>query len=75
MDSMRTNRLVHRWLRIAGTITWSVIGLTFAAFFFDKEIGAARWFAWAFAFTAFLALFWLDTRPGVELVRRELRLR
>ncbi len=75
MEPMRTNRLVHRWLRIAGTITWSVIGVTFATFFFDAPaIGMARWIAWAFAFGAFLALFWIDTRPGVELVRRELRL-
>ena len=74
MEPMRTSRLVHRWLRIAGTITWSVIGITFVTFFLDAPaIGAARWIAWTVAFVAFLALFWIDTRPDAELASRRAR--
>jgi len=64
---MRTNRLVQRWLRAAGTLTWSVIGVTFVAFFLDVQaMGSTRWIAWALCYAGFLALFWFDTRPGVE---------
>jgi signal transduction histidine kinase len=74
MKPMRTSRLVHRWLRIAGTITWSVIGITFLVFFLDvPAIGSARWLAWAAAFVAFLALFWIDTRPEAELSSKRAR--
>src|SRR5947207_1438668 len=35
MSPMRTSRLVFRWLRIAGTITWTVIAVTFLFFLDD----------------------------------------
>ena len=71
---MRTSRLVQRWLRVAGTITWSVIGVTFVAFFLDVQASAlARWIAWACCYAGFLALFWADTRPGIEDTSRRTR--
>src|SRR5262245_44857058 len=72
---MRTNRLVHRWLRVAGTITWTVIGVTFLAFFLDAaDMGPVRWMLWALAFAGFLALFWANTRSEVELAGRRGRI-
>src|SRR5437867_419016 len=63
MDApMRTNRLVLRWLRIAGTITWTVIVATFLFVLEDVPaiLGDAQWILWA-ALSGFLALFWLNT--------------
>jgi signal transduction histidine kinase len=72
---MRTNRLVHRWLRVAGTITWTVIGVTFVVFFLDvSSMGNLRWSLWVLAFAGFLALFWADTRADVEDVKRPWRI-
>jgi signal transduction histidine kinase len=72
---MRTSRLVHRWLRVAGTITWSVIGVTFVAYFVDvPAIGSTRWLLWALSFAGFLGLFWAGTRPEVELADRRWRI-
>jgi signal transduction histidine kinase len=74
MERMRTSRLVQRWLRVAGTITWSVIGVTFVAFFLDvRAMGSTRWIAWALCYGGFLTLFWLDTRPGIEDAPRRTR--
>src|SRR5262249_40253503 len=72
MSAMRTNRLVFRWLRIAGTLTWAVIGITFL-FFLDPApapLGVTRWVLWSAAFLGFLALFLFNTRPFEERERR-----
>jgi signal transduction histidine kinase len=76
MRCVRTRRLVHRWLRIAGTITWSVIGVTFALFFVDvpPQIGGARWLLWSVAFLGFLVLFWVDTGEQADRRARGRRL-
>jgi signal transduction histidine kinase len=58
---MRTAVLVQRWLRVAGTITWSVIGITFLLFFLDVPL--ATGLAWAAAYATFFAGFWLGTSP------------
>lgn len=74
---MSTRRLVHRWLRIAGTITWTVIGVTFLLFFLDVPSLLVRgwtWSLWAAAFAGFLALFWLDTSDEAERRPRGLRI-
>jgi signal transduction histidine kinase len=75
MESMRTNRLVHRWLRVAGTITWLVIGATFLAFFLgDPALAEARRILWGIAFAGFLALFWWHTDPRAERLDRRGRM-
>lgn len=65
MSSMRPGRLALRWLRLAGTITWSVIGITFLFFFEDLPavLEPWSWSLWSAAFLGFLALFWFNTGP------------
>lgn len=65
---MRTASLVQRWLRVAGTITWSVIGITFLLFFLDVPwpVGCA----WAAAWATFLLGFWRQTGTAPVAVRR-----
>jgi signal transduction histidine kinase len=76
MTGMRTSRLVHRWLRVAGTITWTVIGATFLMFFLDVPavLDGGRSTLWALAFAGFLLLFWLHTGPDVEQQPRSWRI-
>lgn len=71
MDLMRTSRLVHRWLRIAGTITWTVIAATFLFVLDDVPaiLGDAQWILWA-ALGGFLALFWCNTDPAERVAAR-----
>jgi signal transduction histidine kinase len=66
MDAMRSSRLALRWLRVAGTITWTVIGVTFLFFFEDEPdiLDGSRLFLWSAAYLGFLGLFWLNTGPG-----------
>ncbi|HLQ37767.1 MAG TPA: histidine kinase [Planctomycetota bacterium] len=73
---MRTSSLVQRWLRIAGTITWSVIGVTFLVFFRGASagLGGCGWLAWCAAFATFLLLFWRGTAPDVAERPRRRRL-
>ena len=68
---MRTSRLVLRWLRIAGTITWTVIAATFLFVLDDVPaiLGDGQWILWA-TLTGFLALFWLNTDPEERLAAR-----
>ena len=68
---MRTSRLVLRWLRIAGTITWTVIAATFLFVLDDVPaiLGGRQWILWA-VLGGFLALFWLNTDPEERLAAR-----
>jgi signal transduction histidine kinase len=68
---MRTSRLVLRWLRIAGTLTWSVIAATFLFVLDDVPaiLGEAWWVLWA-VLLGFLALFWANTEPDERFPRR-----
>ena len=65
MNPVRSSRLALRWLRVAGTITWTVIGITFLFFFEDVPdvLGGASWVLWGAAFVGFLGLFWFNTGP------------
>ncbi len=66
MQVVRTSRVVHRWLRIAGAITWFVIGCAFAMFFVqDPPLADALPIScFATAFLGFIVLFWADTSPS-----------
>jgi signal transduction histidine kinase len=68
---MRTNRLVLRWLRVAGTITWTVIAATFLFVLEDvpEVLGERQWILWA-TLVGFLALFWVDTDPEERVAAR-----
>src|SRR5262245_54862277 len=72
MDApMRTSRLVLRWLRVAGTITWTVIAATFLFVLDDVPaiLGGTQWLLWA-VLGGFLALFWINTDPEERLAAR-----
>src|SRR5262245_12598760 len=65
MFAMRTSRLAYRWLRLAGTITWAVIGVTFLFLLEDvpSVLAPASWGLWSAAFLGFLGFFWWNTGP------------
>lgn len=66
---MQTTHSVRHWLRVAGAITWSVIGVTFAVFFLDvpAQLGSGRTALWALAYATFLVTFWCATGPAAQL--------
>src|SRR5262245_14849384 len=68
---MRTSRLALRWLRVAGTITWTVIAATFLFVLDDVPavLGDRLWVLWA-VMLGFLALFWLDTEAQERIPAR-----
>jgi signal transduction histidine kinase len=68
---MRTSRLVLRWLRVAGTITWVVIAATFLFVLEDVPaiLGERLWVLWA-VMLGFLALFWIGTDPEERVAPR-----
>src|SRR6185503_5608963 len=68
---MRTSRLALRWLRVAGTITWTVIAATFLFVLDDVPaiLGDRLWVLWA-VMLGLLALFWLDTEAQERIPAR-----
>jgi signal transduction histidine kinase len=67
--------VVLRWLRVAGIVTWAIIGGTITLFLdFPRLAQPGRAAVWLAAYGGFAALFWLETGEAFRRRGRAVRL-